>query len=79
MVMRAKALPDREWITVRELAEATGYTRQTIYGLIERGLVSPVEFKRKKASLYRFKRDDADRIVKSVKSGLPMTVSAPTS
>lgn len=79
MVKRAKPLPDREWITVKELADSTGYTRQAIYGLIERGAISPVEFKRKKASLYRFTKDDAERIVANIRSGLPMTLAGQAS
>jgi len=75
MIKKARVLPDRDWITVRELAEAMGKTRATVYGWIDDGVVSPTEFKRKKASLYRFSRQEAERILERVRSGLPMSVS----
>ena len=79
MIKKARALPDRDWITVRELAETMGKTRATIYGWIDDGVICPTEFKRKKASLYRFSRQEAERILDRVRSGLPMTATEPVS
>jgi len=75
MIKKARELPDRDWITVRELAETMGKTRATVYAWIDDGVVIPTEFKRKKASLYRFSRQEAERILERVRSGLPMSVS----
>ncbi len=72
MVAKLK-MPEAEWWTVTELSGVAGVTRAWVYDLIDRGILRPARFPRRRSMLYRFHRDYAMEIVKHVQSGLPIT------